>query len=363
MPHPIRVAVAALSVAALAATGFAAPAPATNKNPPRDGVVARGLDNPRQLSVAGNRIYVAESGRGGAGPCVTGAEGEVCFGLSGAITEIDGKRQQRVVTKLPSLAARDGSNATGPGDVLVRGNDVAILLGLGMTAERRAALGPDGRSLGTIQTGRLGGRLSSAGDLAIYERDHNPDRGEEDTNPAGFVARDAKNWAVADAGANDLVAKGRKGSRTLAVFPADRTATAPNGATIPFQSVPTDVAVGPDGAFYVSELTGFPFPVGASTIWRVVPGKKPVAYATGLTNVTSLEWRGSTLYAVQLADNGLLAGPTGSVRRVVRGATQHPAVASGLFAPYGLAIKGNTAYVTTCSVCAGGGEVRAVSLR
>lgn len=55
------------------------------------------------------------------------------------------------------------------------------------------------------------------------------------------------------------------------------------GTKMPMESVPTSVAYGPDGALYVSELTGFPFPAGASTIWRVVPGKAPTVYATGLT--------------------------------------------------------------------------------
>ena len=59
---------------------------------------------------------------------------------------------------------------------------------------------------------------------------------------------------------------------------------------------------GPDGAWYVSELTGFPFIQGAARIWRVVPGHKPKVYAKGLTNVTSLAFDGKKLYAVQLAD-------------------------------------------------------------
>jgi hypothetical protein len=41
---------------------------------------------------------------------------------------------------------------------------------------------------------------------------------------------------------------------------------------IPGQAVPTSVAVGPDGYYYVGELKGFPAPTGASNIWRVAPG-------------------------------------------------------------------------------------------
>jgi hypothetical protein len=44
------------------------------------------------------------------------------------------------------------------------------------------------------------------------------------------------------------------------------------GTRVPAEAVPTAVAVGPDGAYYVSELTGFPFSKGAARIWRVAPG-------------------------------------------------------------------------------------------
>lgn len=88
-------------------------------------------------------------------------------------------------------------------------------------------------------------------------------------------------------------------------------------------------------------------------------------YATGLTNVTSLEFKGNQLYAVQLADEGLASGgaPIGSVRKVTAGGSEHQAVVAGLFAPYGIAIRGNDAYVTTGAMIPGGGEVHRISLR
>ena len=48
-----------------------------------------------------------------------------------------------------------------------------------------------------------------------------------------------------------------------------------------------------------------------------------------------------------------VAGLYGSTARTVAG---------GLFAPYGVAFDGSTAYVTTCAVCAGGGSVVAVDV-
>ena len=63
---------------------------------------------------------------------------------------------------------------------------------------------------------------------------------------------------------------------------------------------------------------------------------------------------------MQLADTGLLAAgeapPSGSLLKVSRTGA-HTVVADDLVAPYGVAIRGSSAYVSTCSVCPGGGEV------
>lgn len=365
-------AIAAASILALSATTLAA-APAAYAAGPATTVVATGLNNPRQISFgAGQTLYVAESGTGGTGPCMPNPEGgEVCLGMTGSITEIKGSQQSRVVTGLPSLAGSDGSGATGPADVDVRGNNITIAMGLGGSIDSRGQLGAGGVQLGTLLTGRIGSPLTVAADVAAYEQAHNPDGVQPpDSNPTGFIALDSKNWAVVDAGGNDLIQVGNRGENTIAVFPNDRTAPAPfpgpwgpAGTLIAYQSVPTDVVKGPDGAYYVSELTGFPFPKGAATIWKVVPGQAPTVYATGLTNVTSLDFKGSQLYAVQLADDGLLGSPIGSVRKVAPGGTDHAVVAGGLMMPYGIAIRGNDAYVTTGAMLPGGGEVHRIALR
>jgi len=124
------------------------------------------------------------------------------------------------------------------------------------------------------------------------------------------------------------------------------------------------VAVGPGGALFVSELTGFPFPQGAARIFRVVPGHAPTVWATGLTNVTDLTWYRGSLYAVQIANNGLLAypgTPYGSLVKVKRGAA--PTRVGGSYrAPYGVAMRRGAAYLTTCSTCAGTGRVVRIPL-
>ena len=91
--------------------------------------------------------------------------------------------------------------------------------------------------------------------------------------------------------------------------------------------------------------------------WRVVPGSAPTVYASGLTNVTGLAFAGRTLYAVEFSSAGLLTVPegevpTGSLLRITPGASRHTVIAGGLTAPYGVAIRGGSAYVTTCGLCA-----------
>lgn len=327
--------------------------------------VASGLDNPRLLSFSDHALYVAEAGKGGSGPCVKGAEGgEVCFGLSGAITRVTRQGAHRMVTGLPSLAGADGGGAIGPSDVVVSDHHggsyhrYAATIGLGQAPSVRSTFGDAGRLLGTVVTGNLnGGRPSVLGDIAAYEQQANPDGGELDTNPTGLM-RDGDAVVLTDSGGNAVLrVRAGKRIRTLAVFP-DTTVTGPQGP-MPMQAVPTSVVRGPDGAFYVSQLTGYPFPAGGSSIWRFARRQQPTVFATGLTNVTDLAWHRGALYAVQLSDVGLAKEtglPMGSLVRVNPGAAPTP-VATGMPAPYGVAFRGRTAYVTTCAVCAGGGSV------
>ena len=133
------------------------------------------------------------------------------------------------------------------------------------------------------------------------------------------------------------------------------------------QAVPTDVAVGPDGALYVCELTGFPFEKGAAKIYRIRPGHRATVYANHLTNVTSIAFgKDGKLYAVQISNDGLTspAGPTGSLWRVFsKKSGKHAKNLTGdLFAPYGVAIKGNHAYVSSGAVAPAAGSVIKVPL-
>lgn len=145
-------------------------------------IVADSLDNPRGLALGPNgALYVAEAGRGGAGPCVEGAEGEVCYGPTGAITRIWGGQQERIVTGLPSLAfpdshANPGGNATGPHDVSVLGPaNVFALIGLGFAPAVRASDGPlgaNGAAFGQLLS--LNGAAQNIADISAFEAVANP---------------------------------------------------------------------------------------------------------------------------------------------------------------------------------------------
>jgi hypothetical protein len=336
-------------------------------------VIATGLNNPRQLSFSpGGTLYVAESGIFGTQNCQESPLGTSCLGLSGSVAKIGTSGQvTRVVTGLPS--AGTATEVVGLSDLVFTGNhSFALIIGLGGSPDFRAGFGPDGALLGTLVTGDLrtlsdgSAEVTEIADLAAYEATANPDGADVDSNPVG-LARWGNGYVVADAGGN-AVNSTRKGGSTIAVLPpVPTTQPGPFGGFppigFPADAVPTDVVQGPDGAWYISHLVGFPFEAGSSTIWRVVNGSAPQPWATGLTNVTSLAFADDgSLYAVQISDTGLLAGPIGSLVKVVPGASHHATVAGGLFAPYGVAIRGSVAYVTTCSVCAGVGNVVQIPL-
>ena len=77
------------------------------------------------------------------------------------------------------------------------------------------------------------------------------------------------------------------------------------------QAVPTGVVKGPDGALYMSQLTGFPFPIGGANVYPRRPAHgRGVEYATGFTNIMDLDFgRDGTLYVLEIDADSLL-GPS-----------------------------------------------------
>jgi hypothetical protein len=125
------------------------------------------------------------------------------------------------------------------------------------------------------------------------------------------------------------------------------------------QSVPTSVAVGPDGALYVGELTGIPFQPGTARIWRVVPGHRPSIYASSFTTISDLAFQGKDLLVLEIAARGLL-DPTspGALIRVAPSGRRTLVASTGLTAPTGIAVAGRSIYVSNNGLFPGSGPGR-----
>ncbi|MGQ0797839.1 MAG: ScyD/ScyE family protein [Methanobacteriota archaeon] len=182
------------------------------------------------------------------------------------------------------------------------------------------------------------GSVRQIADLSAFETAMNPDGGEDDSNPFEVVALTAETALVADAGGNDLLIVDEEGNVDwVAVLPLEMVSTEnvkdlvgcpdpPEGlppevcdlpGEIPAQPVATSVAIGPDGAYYVSELKGFPAPLGESKIWRIEAGtlhakcgESPACsvVADGFTSIVDLSFGpDGTLYVTEIDEASWLA--------------------------------------------------------
>ena len=365
-----------LPIVLLLALGVAPAAAATTNVD----VVAKGLDSPRHLAF-GSRgdLFVAEAGRGGNGPCFVGGEGPACMGATGAVTKIDRwGRQSRIAKGLASYANTPGNtNAIGPHGITVLGADRVFVTNGGPTEpkddsgapisrETLAAQNPVADLFGRLLLIKHHGKIRKVADIWAFERDVNPDAAvgnpAVDSNPVD-VLFDRGRFVVADAGGNAIdVVKHRGRVSNLAVF-ANRLVPNPSGGPdIPMQAVPTSVVEGPDHQYYVSQLTGFPFPPGAANVYRLNPRSGAVTvFASGFTNIMDLAFgRNGTLYVLEIDHDGLLGGSTdGGLFAVSRDGTKRQIVlAPGtLTLPGGIAVGKDGLYVTNNAVSPGGGQV------
>ena len=242
--------------------------------------VASNLHNPRGLNFAPDgSLYVAEAGGDGVASqtqCGVMGDGSTkCFATTGSVTRIDlgAVSATRVLTNLPSLISPNGTGngATGVHDISFQGlGNIYVTMGLGGNPTlRESYFGADGQNFSRLGRFNPSGRFRLHENLGDYEAANNPDGFVPDSNPYGLLALPGR-VIIADAGGNDLLQVSARGViSTLAVFPpVPRPTPGP-----PFvQAVPTSVALGPDGDFYVGVLTGGPFTVGLANVYRVPAG-------------------------------------------------------------------------------------------
>jgi hypothetical protein len=340
---------------ALAALTISAAATAATVTP-----VMTGLDNPRGLAFGPEGgLYVVEAGRGGSGPPCRIQRGITqCYGATGAISRLWHGVQEKWITGLPSMAAPSGAEAeSGPQHISFQGRGGAyVTVGLGTSPARREPLLPELALSGHLLKVTPSGKIKTIADLASYEGAANPDGSLIDSNPFGVLAQPARQLAV-DAAANAILEVAADGEvSTLAVLNARANPTPIGPPSV--EAVPTAVEQGPDGALYVSELTGVPFLTGFARVHRIAPDGTTSVYATGLTAVIDLAFgEDGALYALQHASCGPFFACPGSIVRVAALAP-HPVVFGGLSRATAFTIGPDGAfYVSNRGTSAGIGEV------
>ena len=211
-----------------------------------------------------------------------------------------------------------------------------------------------GRLIGFDETGNYR-PIAAVGDFDFrWTEEHKslvPDQ-FPDANPYAVMHSGQSTW-VLDAGANTLDRVSSFGNVSVETF-------FPNPPVSDF--VPTCIDRGPDGAFYVSNLTGAGNAPGASVVFRVVPGQAPTVWASGLTSVNGCGFGADgQFYAVELSTKNLIeAEPgTGAVVRVAPHSTAPTPIVEHLSFPAGFAAaKDGSLYVSNWGIApanSGGG--------
>lgn len=314
------------------------------------------LDNPRSLAFgADGALYIAEAGRvetpGADTPSIVVRGMSLYYGETGAISRWESGAKSEVLSSLPSLYNPVSGEVTGVHGIgFGASGDLYFTTGLG--ADPAVRTGPELNRLGQLMRLPAGGSSAEqVADISSYEAANNPAGGPLDSNPF-HLAVHSGGVLVADAGANAILNVNFDGTFDLV---STLTAVPPG-----IDAVPTSLALSETGELYISQLTGFPFPVGGAGVFRVDEAGLSLV-GGGFTNVIDLTYGpDGMLYVLEFAHFGLLSGdPTGGLWRV------DPAtgladllMTDGLIAPTALTFDrfGNL-YIANRGVMPGMGEV------
>jgi len=330
--------------------------------------VASSLHNPRGLNFGPDGgLYVAEAAGNGtpSSHCGVMSDGNTrCSANTASITRIDlgTGTVERIISGLPSLIPPNGiaAGATGVHDVSFQGmGNAYVTIGMGLDPTLRSDhFGAAGQNYARLARFNPSGKFRLYEDLGAYEAATNPDAGFLDTNPYGVLALPGK-VVYTDAGGNSLNQVTANGTiSTLAAFArVNRPGVPPS-----VQAVPTSVALGPDGNYYVGVLTGGPFTVGIASVYRVpVEGGTPEVAYTGFTNIIDVAFGSDgSLYVLEIARNAIPNfGAGGRLVRIAPDGTRTDIVSGPpLIAPGGVAVGSDGAlYVTNMSTSPTDGSV------
>ncbi|MBA2747197.1 MAG: ScyD/ScyE family protein [Tatlockia sp.] len=384
--------------------------------------IVEGISNARGVSFGPDgTLYVGESGVGGNGACQPSPSTlfqPICAGNTGSIVRVktDGQTD-RIFTGFQSLAEQpSGNQGAGPSDLQFDSYGNAYLLTgyAGYPGNRdletitlgsqyplppqQLAVFPPSTPENVLNTSNLAklfkadlntGELTEIFDFAKYEIINNPDGGDVVTNPYDLTISGDTAYVI-DGGGNVAYNIKLDGSQVKAtalplnIITNPQLPQLPPGAELPpglinflppdengnprisIQSVPTGGTVGPDGALYVGEYSGFPYPQDKARIFRIGEDGVPTVFAEGFNAITELTFdKQGNLLVLQFSDVSQIASPDisnlpGSLIQLGTDGTRTTLVAAGegLESADGLTIgPDNQIYVTTRGVGPGNGSV------
>jgi hypothetical protein len=236
----------------------------------------------------------------------------------------------------------------------------------------------------------VGGKKTKVADLTAFENRVNAANDQKESNPFDLAPIGFNRTLIADAAGNSVLIYNHGKLDWVATLPKHPVSTSwlkkkagcPGGPpdicnlprVIPADPVSTSVDIGPDGAIYVTELTGFPATPGTSRIWRIEAGTRHAhcgqssrcsVVARGLTSVVDLKFGpDGSAYVVELDEASWLSledgsGVGGTVDRCATGGAAwscHP-IARRLNMPIGVTVSNGKVYAATDVLVPGQGRI------
>jgi hypothetical protein len=293
----------------------------------QDNPIASKLNSPRHIAFdTDGTLYIAEAGTGGTTDG-KGPYGPVKWGTTGQISALTTDGEQAVI--IPDLISMNAAgDIEGVTSVYITEDSIWATLGMGLVE----GLKDTQHVSAVVQYDKKTGEVKQVIDLGAFETKNNPDKGSElVSNPSDLAFDKDGKLYIADASANDVLTwTAKDGLQVFAEWDAVQGKT---------QSVPTSLAIGPNGDIYVGFLSGFPYDPNSARIEVLgTDGKLKKTYSN-LTLVTDiLLANDGSLYAVELSD---LYGDLGfnldkgKVVKVTDSGSE--VVADNLNSPYGIA--------------------------
>jgi hypothetical protein len=286
------------------------------------------LVSPRGLSTDGSYLYIAEIGTGNI--LRVSQEGSVGVIASGLPTTI--------------ADTPEGPLPSGPTSAINVGGTFFVTVGEA----------PGNAGFDSVYRVVPGQAPVLVADLLAYEEANNVD-GDVDmegapellVNAYDLVSDNAGGLYVSASGMNAIMHVSAGGEITpFAIFPNRDNPLFPAVGGPTMDQVPTGIEWGPDGALYVSTLTGFPFPNGEALVYRIADGNndgdatddgESTVYASGLTTATNLAFDSDGSLLVTEFSTSMLEMAPGRVVRVVNGEISET-VAAPVVSPTGIAV-------------------------